>query len=198
MLPQMFVSVTAIDDVLGKVEKSSLSQQTLMELLIQNTEEKANVCRDEASPAEATKWYGIISDKREQVTHLLWGYKSLRGSIQLEWLPLRVVSVQLNNNGFVGTVCLTELPESLLRLSLSDNKFQGAVDLRRLPNRLELLQLELNGFSGETDFTQLPVSLKLLNVSSTKLSGTFVERSGIHIDVFNSLVDVCTAGSKDA
>mmetsp|Transcript_39622 Transcript_39622/g.62658 ORF Transcript_39622/g.62658 Transcript_39622/m.62658 type:complete len:227 (-) Transcript_39622:19-699(-) len=220
----------ASDTSLGKVDKSSLSQQTLMELFIDKIENKDRICDDPESPSPISQWKGTdfgpqgvidwhvrCNDADEVISIKLWNIR-LRGSIQLEWIPLTtqkcvisynylsgtislehlsdgLVTLYARCNAFSGTVCLTRLPHSLQKLAISDNQLEGTVDLTHLPSGMKKLLLGDNGFSGMTDFSKLPRSLEVLDVSSTVIQGEITVWEGLKVHA--KLCDVTVKNMAD-
>eukprot|EP00009_Paramoeba_aestuarina_P000066 CAMPEP_0201509066 /NCGR_PEP_ID=MMETSP0161_2-20130828/2229_1 /ASSEMBLY_ACC=CAM_ASM_000251 /TAXON_ID=180227 /ORGANISM="Neoparamoeba aestuarina, Strain SoJaBio B1-5/56/2" /LENGTH=191 /DNA_ID=CAMNT_0047903913 /DNA_START=24 /DNA_END=599 /DNA_ORIENTATION=+ len=188
----MLFLLSAADASIGRIDKSTLPQQTLMELFIGKiTQNRKGVCGDSETPWDIGSWFGVDRNASDEVTDITWGYFRMGGSVQLEWLPDTVTSVFLNNNRFEGTVCLTSLPVGLLKLSLSYNRFVGTIDVSCLPRGMIGLFLNNNMFEGETDFTQIPESLKLLWVSqNSQLSGTLVVKQGKDFQHWGTAVEL--------
>uniref|UniRef100_A0A7S4PF52 Leucine-rich repeat protein n=1 Tax=Paramoeba aestuarina TaxID=180227 RepID=A0A7S4PF52_9EUKA len=192
------------DATIGKFEKSSLSQQTLMELLISKlTANAETICDSPDYPIEITSWNGLRLNKENEVLRIVWNSFYVSGSMPLEYLPLTVEAVSMPCNYLSGTIDLTQLPDTLQRLDLqgnrlegtidltclpvslseltvSQNKLVGTVDLIQLPPNMSELDLSENDFEGVTDFTKLPDSLKVIHVTKTKLSGEVDDFSGSH------------------
>uniref|UniRef100_A0A7S4NKW1 Leucine-rich repeat protein n=1 Tax=Paramoeba aestuarina TaxID=180227 RepID=A0A7S4NKW1_9EUKA len=208
-----FVYFTAIDPSIGKIDKSALSQQTLMELFVDGITNKERFCGLAHHPRDLSEWRELyLNDSGDVIKFDVFSYY-LRGSIALEWLPLsaQIINMRsnflsgtldlehlpdgltllyLNSNQFVGSVCLTNLPECLETLFLHDNRLEGAIDLTCLPKTLGNLDLRENRFVGETDFSRLPDALYRLNVSHTELSGE-IRKSTTRCDtVIKSNVEV--------
>mmetsp|Transcript_2186 Transcript_2186/g.3417 ORF Transcript_2186/g.3417 Transcript_2186/m.3417 type:complete len:229 (-) Transcript_2186:6-692(-) len=186
----------SIDPSLGKVDKSSLSQQTLMELLIQDIDNKSDICGLPENPKDISEWRDVSFNDSNEITQINWGCEELNGSIHLEWLPLTVAKVDIWNkffsdavltgtldlsnlpaslrylwlrgNEYFGEIDLTRLPGGMLELDVSYNRLSGRLDLTRLPDGIEVLLLQQNCFSGETNLSELPDSLVDFNVSNNR------------------------------
>uniref|UniRef100_A0A7S4KSH7 Leucine-rich repeat protein n=1 Tax=Paramoeba aestuarina TaxID=180227 RepID=A0A7S4KSH7_9EUKA len=199
------------DPSVMRVDKSSVPQLSLMDLLIDGLDPKRRIRPETSSSLD--NWSRIKLTPAGDVTDIEFSNKDLTGSLQLEWMPSTVQSVDvsynaisgtlnleslpvslcridLGNNAFEGTVCLTNLPRELKELILSINQLSGQVDLTKLPEGLHRLQLHRNMFEGWTDFSQLPESLEFLSVSETGLSGMMVVSRGRSFQVYDSKVKV--------
>eukprot|EP00009_Paramoeba_aestuarina_P005261 CAMPEP_0201522984 /NCGR_PEP_ID=MMETSP0161_2-20130828/18679_1 /ASSEMBLY_ACC=CAM_ASM_000251 /TAXON_ID=180227 /ORGANISM="Neoparamoeba aestuarina, Strain SoJaBio B1-5/56/2" /LENGTH=216 /DNA_ID=CAMNT_0047921971 /DNA_START=13 /DNA_END=663 /DNA_ORIENTATION=- len=157
----------AVDPSLGRIDKSTLSHQTLMELF------SKGIITDERTPYQTTDistWYGV-SIVNDSVVRISQECIFLRGTIDLEWLPSTVEFVSVFENELKGTLHLTALPEALTDLNLSENMFSGTVDLTALPEGLRMLSLESNDLSGPLDFTMLPPQMHQLYLSRNRFAG---------------------------
>mmetsp|Transcript_468 Transcript_468/g.798 ORF Transcript_468/g.798 Transcript_468/m.798 type:complete len:140 (-) Transcript_468:121-540(-) len=106
----IFLKFLFANPSIGKIpEKSSLSHQTLMELLIEKADNKHLACRNAENPADVIGWFGVVCNDQHKVINVYWGYTAVGGSIQLEWLPETVREAFLNDGTYTGTVNLTEL-----------------------------------------------------------------------------------------
>mmetsp|Transcript_9248 Transcript_9248/g.14029 ORF Transcript_9248/g.14029 Transcript_9248/m.14029 type:complete len:228 (-) Transcript_9248:26-709(-) len=183
------------DSSLGKVDKGSLSEETLMELLIEGiTTGKERICGSRDNPLEVHQWSGLMFNDGNEILKIGWEQLWLQGSIQLQWLPRAVTHfviwgnalsgsldftdlppnifmLSFHSNRFEGTIDLSNLPKSLETISLTNNRLSGNLDLSHLPDGIRRLYLNENAFEGQIDFTTLPESLKLLDIRHTKFSG---------------------------
>ena len=208
------ILLTAIDPSIGKVDQSTLSQQTTMELLVENIMNVTKVTGDFEAPNTIDKWKGITLDASGNVKCINWEHQyNLNGPLPLQWLPhtLRgidvtanwlcgsldldvlpalLIEVFLGQNNFEGTVSLRHLPPGLLVLELVGNRLSGPIDLTSLPSGLQGLLLGNNPFEGETDFSKLPDSLMHLTIGNTKLSGVVPFRKGQRVVCYLSQVKV--------
>mmetsp|Transcript_25781 Transcript_25781/g.40237 ORF Transcript_25781/g.40237 Transcript_25781/m.40237 type:complete len:223 (-) Transcript_25781:30-698(-) len=198
MIFSAILSLSA-DPSIGKIDKDSLTQQTLMELLIEPLTPKhkiVTICDDDSLPT-INKWQGLHINGYGEVTQIDWISCGLCGEFLVQWLPpsLQMLSVMHNllygpldltclpdrmrrcnvrQNRLNGEIDLTHLPLTMLSLNVSYNQLVGSVDLTRLPEKIQDLFLNNNAFSGVAAFDQLPESLKTLNVMQTSLEGTVV------------------------
>mmetsp|Transcript_17790 Transcript_17790/g.27852 ORF Transcript_17790/g.27852 Transcript_17790/m.27852 type:complete len:240 (-) Transcript_17790:89-808(-) len=161
-----------IDPSLGRVDKSTLSQKTRMELLVQDITNSEKLCGPKDNQYELSHWHKIFFDENGRVIMILWSFAKLSGSIGLHWLPSTTRAIKLFGNTLEGTVDFTDLPEDLEKCILGTNKLSGPMDLTRLPVCMEIVSAFSNRFSGSLDLTQLPDKLTELDVSYNNLSGT--------------------------
>mmetsp|Transcript_22253 Transcript_22253/g.34560 ORF Transcript_22253/g.34560 Transcript_22253/m.34560 type:complete len:228 (-) Transcript_22253:2-685(-) len=203
----MYLSVFCTKPSLGKVDKASLPQQTLMELLIAQFENMDIIGITKENPKDISEWHGITLNDSGEVTEINWTWGDFGGSIDLQWMPstLRTAdissdvfsdfrlegtidlirlppvlkSLKLSENRFTGEISLICLPEPMTTLELTFNRLSGPLDLTKLPKHMKRLHLDSNCFTGVTDFSQLPESLTDLRLSGNyELSGEIHERKG--------------------
>ncbi|KNH05182.1 leucine-rich repeat protein [Perkinsela sp. CCAP 1560/4] len=183
--------LVAVDPSLGRVDYGSLSQQTLMEMVIEGITNKEEICGDVDDPTDIDEWKGVTIEDGE-VVEIVWSLFYLTGSLCLEWLPSFVRKFVVAFNQLAGTLDLTSLPMSMKKLDLGGNAFTGPISLETLPEQMERfyvgnnalsgsLRLESlpdtlthfiafsNQFSGSVDLTRLPAVLTYLHISNNQL-----------------------------
>ena len=126
-----FVFLDALDSSLGRVERESLPQQALMEMLIEGIANKEKICGDVDAPKDIEEWTGV-SIEDGQVA---------------------------NTNHLTGTVDLASLPTAMKELLLEINAFTGSIGLERLPERMEEIYVFHNQLSGSLKLDSLPDTL---------------------------------------
>mmetsp|Transcript_10919 Transcript_10919/g.16500 ORF Transcript_10919/g.16500 Transcript_10919/m.16500 type:complete len:217 (-) Transcript_10919:61-711(-) len=156
---------------LGKLDKASLPQQTLMELVIEKIENKEQLYGISKDPSTIANWSCTRFDAEGKIVGIIAEWQDLSGSLQLEWLPLTTLSVNFYYNELTGTIALTQLPDGLCVIDLSWNNFVGTVDLRYLPSHLKGLNFDRNHLSGSLDLTQLPLGIKNLQLHGNDFEG---------------------------
>ena len=189
------------DPNLGRVEKQSLPQQSLMEMLIADVADKEPFMNEDGSFREISLWPGVSLNNDGEVTEVDWEYSmgnlktqaghlhwqwipetaenffapycELYGSVDLNELPTKLVEFSVFHNNLSGSVRLDCLPQSLELLDLSENKFEGSVDCSGLPQSMNVLYLNNNQLSGSIHLSALPDGLEEFNASKNKLSGSF-------------------------
>ena len=183
----MFLPVLLVacrDTSLGRCDRGSLHQQTLLELFVSSIEDKSRFQDTNEVYLPIKKWTGIVYDSEGNITRIVWSWALLRGSIDLRWAPETLEYLSLGNNDLSGGVSLNELPHTLSFLSLSVNHLTGSLGLTCLPARLKTLYMSHNLFSGSVDLAHLPASLQSLDISHNALSGR-VDLSKLPQAMFN-------------
>ncbi|KNH06149.1 hypothetical protein XU18_2974 [Perkinsela sp. CCAP 1560/4] len=82
----------AVDSSFGRLDYASLSQQALMEMVIEGIANKEKICGDPDEPTDIEEWKGVIIEDGE-VVEIAWRQFRLRGALHLEWLPSSVRKV---------------------------------------------------------------------------------------------------------
>mmetsp|Transcript_9578 Transcript_9578/g.14523 ORF Transcript_9578/g.14523 Transcript_9578/m.14523 type:complete len:232 (-) Transcript_9578:21-716(-) len=164
------------DSALGKVNKSTLSQQTLMELFIEGISNKELICGSTEDPTRISTWNGLTLSAAFEVVEIRWRYLDLSGSIALQWLPMTTekLSIErtiLGQRKLSGTLDFTSLPESLKYLQLVSHYFEGEISLTTLPAKMEYLDVSYNELSGSLDLTSLPWRMRILRLAGNEFSG---------------------------
>ena len=186
-----------VDSSLGRVDRESLPQQTLMEMVIDGIKNKEEICGDVDEPEDIEEWKGVTIEDG-QVVEIGWRVCKLEGSFHFEWLPISVRKFSVGrNHKITGTLDCAALPTSMEKLNITRNKFTGSIDLESLPEGMEEIDVsvnELSGslrleslpdtlsnfiafnnqFSGSVNLTQLPAALSCLDLENNRLSGSVV------------------------
>ena len=193
-------NLLAVDPSLGRLDYDSLSDQALMEMLVNglNTSCK-NVFQDtKGNFIDVCDWPSIICDADERVTEIRKFSWLCSGTIDFDFIPPNVTKIKLNyffetayihgtlstallprqikaieivHMGIRGSFDLRSLPEHLTRIDISMNAFSGSCNLTALPAGLQKLNLCHNSFSGSVSLENLPASLEMLSIACNKLSG---------------------------
>ncbi|KNH05225.1 hypothetical protein XU18_3709 [Perkinsela sp. CCAP 1560/4] len=126
-----FVFLDALDSSLGRVDYASLSQQALMEMVIEGITNKDRICGYVDEQKDIEEWKGVeIEDGK--VVEIDWRQFKLEGSLHLAWLPpsVRKVLVGWNNltanptKGLLSVVGWTST-QPLGRFGKPPNYFKG-------------------------------------------------------------------------
>ena len=197
--------ILTADPSLGRVDYMTLSDQTLMELLIEGFDDKTKkrYQDDHGMYLDVCEWPFIKCDDDERVIKididslhvsgsielcyvppkvkvlnisLWWGTNELTGSVDLTSLPDGMESLSLNYNQLTGGIDLTQLPKEMQKLHLYNNKLTGGIDLTQLPDRMSSIFFSNNEFTGEIDATHLPDEMEYLIFNNNKLSGSLIMR----------------------
>uniref|UniRef100_A0A7S4NQH1 Leucine-rich repeat protein n=1 Tax=Paramoeba aestuarina TaxID=180227 RepID=A0A7S4NQH1_9EUKA len=182
-----------VDPFLGKVDKSCLSQLTLMELFVEGITNTECIWGGEYSMG-LSEWFDIDLNASGEVIEINWDSYDIDGTINLQWLPPSVVRVHLDDNNLTGSIDLTDLPQLLkaificqntlsgtisleslppllVSLGVSENQLTGTVNLTLLPTRLQYLFLYGNMFFGPIDITKLPEKMLAIHLNENQFEG---------------------------
>mmetsp|Transcript_20869 Transcript_20869/g.32553 ORF Transcript_20869/g.32553 Transcript_20869/m.32553 type:complete len:290 (-) Transcript_20869:73-942(-) len=198
-MPLLHCVITA-DLSLGRVDKSSLPQETLMELLLStiNSEGREIISGSEENPKPLSDWHGIRMSPTDEVTEIVWTSLALEGSLEFQWIPDTVITfhvygdrfygtvdwpalqesnvqrLNIGDNRLVGTFAVELLPNSIRFVAVSKNKFDGSLQLPQLPRNMTELFAYENNLHGTLQLTNLPKTLRTLSIASNKFSGSIV------------------------
>ena len=191
------VFLDAVDPSLGRVDRASLPQQALMEMLIEGITNKEEICGDADEPTDIEEWKGVTIEDG-QVVEIAWHLFLLEGSFHLEWLPISVrkflvrwnykitgtldcaslpismKTLDIGFNAFTGLIHLESSPEGMEEIDISENELSGSLKLHSLPDTMTRFTADKNKFSGSIDFTQLPAAMLTLFLEHNRLSGSVV------------------------
>ena len=161
-----------VDPHLGRVDYTSFSDQTLMEMLYAGFSADAiKRCQDtEGAFLDVCKWHSVKCDGDGNVVKF-HDFYTFTGSLQLCYIPPKVETFRLQFKVFTGSIDLTQLPRSLWELDLGRDNLEGPIDLTRLPEGIKNLHLCNNRFSGSVELTQLPQSIKSLELQGNRFTG---------------------------
>ena len=122
-----------VDSSLGRLDYTSLSQQALMEMVIEGITQKEAICGDPDEPKDIEEWKGVLMEDGE-VVEIEWrgtyleNQSRLTGPLCLEWLPSSVRKFVVRWNQLTGTLDLTSLPTSMKWLDIGHNACTGEPD----------------------------------------------------------------------
>ena len=158
---------------IGHIDFGSLSQQTLIELLIERVvfAHRWTFIGDSGLVKDACACPGVRCSAAGFSHWILWDRQFEGGFMDIQWLPLTTSDFFACHNNLHGTLHLTRLPDGLRKLVVRGNKFSGTVDLTRLPQSLTWLWVNENALRGSIDASTLPMSLKILDLRSNYFIG---------------------------
>ena len=163
---------------LGRLDYASLSRQALMEIFIEGIENREIICGSAEEPEDIEQWRGFAyseeqpSDTVEKHFIIRWVYLGLVGTIDLQWLPSTVQSLEIKYNKLTGSLNLTALPPSMQFLGIATNAFSGEIDLCHLPVGIKVLNLSNNQLSGSLNLEKLPQSIQALYLYTNRFTGS--------------------------
>ena len=171
---QLFLSV---DPSLGRIDYSLMSDQALMEMLIEgfDDESKKRYQDSHGMYLDVCEWSRISCDDDERVVEIALDSGSITGSLELCYIPLKVKVLKASPlfpwSALRGSVDLAHIPEGMQVLDLRKNILTGEVDLTQLPNEMYALYLHDNQLTGEIDLTNLPDGMQKLFLGNNQLTG---------------------------
>ena len=190
-----FAVLSSMDPSLGRVDKSMLSDQDLLELLFDNlTEESKETIRKYNEQFHSVcSWDGVWCDAKRRVikfhpavfftgsmsfdyippnvTHFVVVSRSLSGTLDAHVLSQVLEKFNIRDNNFEGAIPLDDLPASLSFMDLSENAFEGSCDLTRLPQKMKELLLRGNECTGSVDLQALPSTMQTLDIGENRFFG---------------------------
>uniref|UniRef100_A0A7S4KMM5 Uncharacterized protein n=1 Tax=Paramoeba aestuarina TaxID=180227 RepID=A0A7S4KMM5_9EUKA len=158
-------------DCLGKVDKSMLSQHTLMELLIEPVIPKNRIYKDGSLSDSLSDVMGVQMNDHGEIIEINWASYGLDGSLHYQWLPLTLRILCISQNSLKGSIDLTALPPLLTGFKASKNHHDGTIELEYLPETLERLLLASNTLSRDTLFRTSSSSHESLFGSNQRVFG---------------------------
>ena len=166
------LEVTAIDPSLGRMDRSTLSQQALMELLIDGIRYKRLFEENHKNYKDIAGWCGVTLSESGAVESICWGGMNLDGFLDWQWIPRTVVSFDATSTFVKGSLDVAALPEGLETLYLAQNRLCEAVDLTALPKKIKALNLSYNRLKGSVVLTSLPQQIEKLHAEGNFFTGT--------------------------
>ena len=169
--------ILSADPSLGRVDCSLMSDQTLMEMLIDGFDDKTQKKYQEYDETyiNVCIWPCITCDEDERVIEINMDSINITGSIQLCYVPPSVKYLKIRNQWrhgkLSGSIDLAQLPEGMQLLDLQHNQLTGELDLARLPDRMRCIYLNYNQFTGEIDLAHLPYRIHYLFLENNQLTG---------------------------
>ena len=191
MISFLIVLSTTDTPGIGRIDRSSLSDQSCMELLMASVDDVSRLRDSDGDYFDACSWVGVICAENGSVVQIRFteaGEARRRipflqvdpdedcvgcgGSISMQWIPPNVTHFTCYRMRFEGKVTTAELPRGLVHLHISENLFRGDFSTKDLPECIESIQIDVNGMGGSLNMTALPHKLRLLDASYNQFSGT--------------------------
>ena len=147
---QLFLSA---DLSLGRVDYSLMSDQSLMEMLIDGLDDeiKEKYQDNNGMYIDVCGWSITRCDDHDRVIEVNIDIRYANGSVDFCYIPPKVKKI------YVG--------------SGNKSSLTGSLDLTNLPDGMQYFQLHSNELTGETDLTQLPHGIQFLDLRNNKLRG---------------------------
>ena len=127
MLSNAYVGVyfACADDGIGRFDRSTVSQQDLMELFIFGLNEPEKICGSREDPDDVCEWTGVKcyaddvcewegvtcnADGEVEEFHWMCKNENGTGTLGFEFLPWSIKYMQMFYNALSGTIQLADLP----------------------------------------------------------------------------------------
>ena len=166
--------VTAIDSALGRLDYDSLSDQALMELLIDGIgdEDKEYFRDSNCDFLDIEEWDGLEFNSDGKVEKIEMSF-AVEASLAFDFVPKSVKKIDFFDCLLTGSVETSLLPDGLEHFKVSETRsLSGTFDFAKLPSHLVTCDICENSFLGTADFTKLPVGLTKLELHANNFSGT--------------------------
>ena len=152
MLANVYVTVyfACADDGIGRFDRSTASQQSLMELFIFGLNQPEKICGSREDPDDVCEWTEVKCNAGGEVEEFQWRckYQHGTGTVGFEFLPWSIRNVVMWNNALSGTIQLADLPGKIEGVYLNVNQLTGSLDLDTLPAAVRGLGLGNNKFTA--------------------------------------------------
>ena len=191
-----------IDSSLSRLDHALLSDQVLMEMLVQGMKViPLGIKDDKGNFKDVCEWHPqyrnaciICTNERVTCIDLSWStfgtsqfsfqfippyvdyfranVCQMHGTLDASLLPTDLVKFSVLHNSLTGSIDLCAFPNSLQILEIAWNEFCGSLQLEQLPCAITRFQACSNKFSGEISLNELPKAMKTLSLSDNRLSGS--------------------------
>ena len=171
-----FALFLGADPSLGRLDYSLLSDQALMEMLIDGFDDDTKKENQDSHGMylDVCEWSCVECDDDERVIQIHTDGGDLSGSLDLCYVPQKVKVLDISPEDkceLTGSVNLTQLPEGMQSICLNNNELSGEIDLAHLPDGMDGISLEDNQLTGEIDLTHLPDGMRELHLGGNELTG---------------------------
>ena len=171
----LFATIHAADSPLGRVDRTSLSDRALVELLVEHFSDWEMFLDENGAYFDITLWEDFAFDASGAVTHIALDAHfdaMVSGSIDFQYVPASAVMFNIANRRLEGSLDTSILPHPLKYLFARYNKLSGGFDCTSLPPAMSVVDISYNCFQGELDFTALPVSIHKMHLRVNNFLGT--------------------------
>ena len=171
------LKLSVVDSSIGRCSIITLSDQTLMELLIEGLtqDSKKQYQSDDGAFTDCCQWPGVICNHDGDVKQFT-AFQSISGNLSLDFIPRclnSIIIVSAWNAEPVKGICDTQaLPSGLEYFYIASNAFEGKFDMTKLPQTLISCNIDRNKFCGDCDLRVLPLQLESLRANTNKFSGS--------------------------
>ena len=167
----MLHAFLTIDPHVGRFGMDCLSEEQLMELLVQNIEESGHYCFHTGDSTSPCGWEGVECNESKNVTKISFE-STLKGALSLEFLPPHLEHLYASFMTKPSPLYMKKLPDPLTFIAMNACALTGDVDIAALPRGMKTLLLNENSLTGSLDLTALPPSIVKFEMNMNKLSGS--------------------------
>ena len=187
--------LSALDSSSGRVSKSTLSDQELMEIVFGSLDQ-AESFKENGLFKDVCDWKIVKCNADRRVVRVSSALFIGKGIVMLDYIPELVTRFGIpgpifGNKEIVGALETNSLPNRLKIFQISANAFYGTVDVPNLPRTLEMFNISNNAFSGTLDMGNLPPNLEFFGANGNAFSGVFCL-----VSIPHSLVSVDASNNK--
>ena len=165
-LSHPLLQLFAADPALGRLDADSLSDQALMEMLVDGMKDpsKKKLQDDKGNYKDVSEWASsgsvqvvFVDDRVTQIEFKWMAYTDKQ--FPFAFIPPLVTSFSLIGCSLHGTLETAVLPQNLLHLNVRTNKLHGPLNFKGFPRKLQILSIGGNCFSGNCALGELPSTL---------------------------------------
>ena len=175
----LFQLHAADDKHLSRLDPSLLSQQALMEMVVDGFEDKSAYQDEHGNYTDYSTWEGVECDEDGEIKAFNFNFFARRYvsprerkiPLPLQFLPQTLINVKFFALNFTGSLSTRDLFAGLQKLEILKCGLAGTVDFAHFPRTLERLSLDENRFCGNLDMQSLPDSMSHFSASFNQFSG---------------------------
>ena len=158
---------------LGRINYDCMTQQTLMELLVQGIYDKDRFLSADGTFLDLKYWEGIeCTPDGGNVKRIEWSlYFHKAGTIDLQWVPPTVERIDLFGS-LLHITNFDKLTPSLEKFNYGNNEVRDKMQNFQLPENLRSIRLQDNFISGTVDLGDFPFNLRVFDADGNDLHGT--------------------------
>ena len=168
----MLTYITA-DNSIGRFDISSLSDQTLMEMLVEGMGEYSQQdYKDENGDFKYVCEWGAYTCTDGRVTDVYFNHRTFHfEQFPFEYAPPLAKRISIQNGNLHGTLDTSTLPPKLVNFIVCRNKLHGPLNFQSFPRTLCHINIASNNFCGSCALADLPDGLGLFRANFNKFSG---------------------------
>ena len=188
----------SVDPALGRLDCNLLSDQALMEMLIDGMQEedKKEFLDSNGNFLDVCEWSEVTCNKKKRVRKIefkrgkfnekqfhfdfipsrTWFFSAdsmnLHGTLDTSVIPTALTLIGVSDNALHGSFKIKTLPSKMSSINISRNRFTGSLELSDFPAKMQGFFASSNCFCGEIILNNLPPSLFDLDLNGNQLSGS--------------------------